>query len=107
PDVADDKIDLVGLHELLALLHAYFRPLLIVLVDNLDRQVAHLAAEVIEREFEGIAHIVADDCGRPAARADEADFHASLLGRRGPCSKEHQRRRRNEELFHGTPLWRI
>ena len=58
PDVAGDEIDLVGLDQLLGLLLADFRLEAVVFVDHLDRQTAHLAAHVIERELEGIAHIL-------------------------------------------------
>jgi len=51
----------------------------IVLVDDLDRQAADLAPEVIEAELECIAHVVANRRSRPAKRADEADFDRLLL----------------------------
>ena len=57
--------------------------MLVVLVDDLDRQAADLAAEMIERELERVAHVVADRGDRAAERADEADLDGLLLGERG------------------------
>jgi nucleoside-diphosphate-sugar epimerase len=79
PDVADNEVHVVGFDQLFSLLPAHLRPLLIVLVDHLDRQGAHLAAEMIEREFEGVAHVAADHGRRTAERTDKADLDALLL----------------------------
>ena len=79
---------MVGLDQLLGLLHADVRLLRVVFVDDLDRQAAELAAEVVETELERIAHVVADGRGRAAERADEADFDGFLLRR---CVLNHAR----------------
>src|SRR5471032_3307980 len=47
--------------------------LLVVLIDHLDRPACHLAAEMIERQFERIARVVADRGGRTAEGRDKAD----------------------------------
>src|SRR5207249_10795705 len=96
---------LVGFDELLGLLHAHFRLLLVVLVDHLDREAADLAPKVIERKLDGIAHIVADDSGRAAEGADEADLHASLLGRcrRGREHGERGSRKQNAPHLQSLP----
>ena len=82
PDVADDEVDLVGLDQLLGLLHADFGLDLVVLVDHLDRQAADLAAVMVEGELERVAHVVADRGDRAAERADEADLDGLLLRHR-------------------------
>ena len=74
PDIADDEIDLVGFDQLLGLLLADVRLLPVVFVDHLDRETADLAAHMIERELERIAHVVADHRGRAAEGRDEADL---------------------------------
>ena len=68
--------------------------LLVVLVDDLDRHAADLAAEMVERELERVAHVVADDRGRAAEGRDKADLDGLLLrqGRRGPEQQERGRR---------------
>ncbi len=98
PDVADDEIDLVGFDQLLGLLHPDVGLLRVVLVDDLDRQAADLAAEMVETELEGVAHIVADHGGRAAERADEADLDGLLLGR---CVLNHGRPRRQRQRGRG------
>jgi hypothetical protein len=55
---------------------------------------------VIERELEGIAHIVADGGGRTAETADEPDLDGLLLGERRRCPKRQQRDRSQENSFH-------
>src|SRR5258708_12052356 len=62
------------MHEFFGLLLSDVRLLLIVLVDHLDRFAAHLAAEMIERELERIAHVVADHRGRAAEGRDKPDL---------------------------------
>ena len=91
PDVADHEVDLVGLDQLLGLLHADFRLDLIVLVNHLDRHAADLAAEMVERELEGIAHVVADGRNGAAERADEADLDRLLLSHGRHCGDGGQR----------------
>src|SRR5262249_52340949 len=88
PDVAGDEVNLVGLDELLGLLDAYLGLLLIVLVNHLDRQAPHLAAQMVERKLDRVSHVVADHGGRAAERAFETYFSASLLGR-SRCGREH------------------
>ncbi len=89
---------MVGFDQLLGLLHADIRLLRVVFVDDLDRQAAELAAEVVETELERIAHVVADGRGRAAERADEADFDGFLLRR---CFLNHARRRRQRQRRRG------
>ena len=71
---------MVGLDQLLGLLHADIGLLRVVLIDHLHRQAADLAAEMIERELEGVAHVVADHGGRTAEGRDIADLDCFLLG---------------------------
>jgi hypothetical protein len=61
--------------------------LLVVLVNDLDRQAAELAAVMVKPELERVAHVVADGGGRAAECADEADLHCLLLGHRRPRDK--------------------
>ena len=65
PDVADDEVDVIGFDQFLRLLHADFGLLLVVLVNDLDRQPAELAAEMIEPKLERVFHVVADRGGGP------------------------------------------
>ena len=51
---------MVGLDQFLRLLHPDFRLELVVLIDDLDRQTAELAAVMIEPQLERILHVVAD-----------------------------------------------
>ena len=81
---ADNEIHLVGFDQLLGFLYADFRFDLVVLIDDLNRQSAKLAAKMIEAEFEGILHVVADRGRRAAERRDEADLDGLLLGQRQP-----------------------
>src|SRR6185369_2528105 len=82
PDIAGDEIDLVGLDQFFGLLLADIGLLAIVLVDHLDRLAAHLAAEMVERKLEGIAHVVADRSSRTAESRDKADLDAVGRARR-------------------------
>ena len=99
PDIAGDEIDLVGLDQLFGLLLADIRLLPVILVDHLDRLAAHLAAHMIQRQLERVAHVVADHSGRAAEGRDKAD----LDGVAGGCGL---RQRQNccacqpECLFH-------
>ena len=54
PDIAGDEIDLVGFDQLAGLLHADFGFLLVVLVNDLDRQAAELAAVMVKPELEAL-----------------------------------------------------
>src|SRR5206468_3882537 len=77
----------------------------VVLIDDLDREAAHLAAEMVEGKLDGIAHVVADDGGRAAEGADEADLHVSLLGRsrRGREHGERGSRKQNAPHLQSLP----
>ena len=86
---------MVGLDQLVGLLLADFRLEAVVLVDHLNRQPAHLAAYVVERELERVAHVIADGRGRTAERRDKADFDRFLLGY-GRARGEQQSRARNQ-----------
>src|SRR5439155_16849286 len=76
------------------------RPLLVVLVDHLDRQPAHPAPAMAERQLEGIAHVVANHGGRPRKRADEPDLHRPLLGRRRGGQQDRKRGCAKENSLH-------
>ncbi len=65
---------MIGLNQLFGLLLADIGLLLVVLVDHLDRPSIHLAADVIERQFERIARVGADRGGRAAESIDEPDL---------------------------------
>ena len=64
--IAGHEVDLVLLQHLLGELHADLGLELVVAVDHLDGEAAHLAAEVVERELDRILHVLADDRGRTA-----------------------------------------
>ncbi len=72
------KSTLSDLDQFLGLLLANIRLLPVVFVDHLDRNAAHLAAQMVERKFERVAHVVADDGSRAAEGRDEADLDRSL-----------------------------
>jgi hypothetical protein len=55
---------------------------------------------MVEREFEGIAHVIADRGNRTAERADEADFYGFLLGRRRGRCKKRSRSRGQKSFAH-------
>jgi hypothetical protein len=74
--VAGEKIDAIRFDQLVGLLLADLRLLRVVLVEDLDRLSRHLVPEMLEREVEAIAHIVADRGGGAAECADKANFHA-------------------------------
>jgi hypothetical protein len=101
PDEAGDEIDLVGFDQLLNLLDADFRLLLVIFIDDLDRQSAELAAEVVETKLESIAHVVADQGARSTECVDVPDLDRLFLsgggerrqrnGHRGnQCSPDHR-----------------
>jgi hypothetical protein len=60
----------------------------------LGGQAADLAAEMIERQLEGVAHVVADRGGGTAERRDEPDLRAVLRRRRRGCQREQGREAR-------------
>ena len=99
PDIAGDEIDLVGLDQLFGLLLADVRLLAVVLVDHFDRHAAHLAAHMIERELERIAHVVADHSGRAAEGRDKADLDG-VRRDRGLRQRQSRDARQPECLFH-------
>jgi hypothetical protein len=54
---------------------------LVVAVDHLDVQSAHLAAQVVEGQLDGVLHVLADEALRPGQRGDEPDLHRLSDGR--------------------------
>jgi hypothetical protein len=60
---------------------------LIVLVDDLHRQPTHLSTEVVEREFEGVPHVLANRSNPAAESGHEADLHFSLLAECCVCDR--------------------
>ena len=99
PDVADDEIDLVGLDQLFGLLLADVGLLAVVLVDHLDRLAAHLAAQMVERELERVAHVVADHSGGTAEGGDKADLDG-VARARGLRQRQSGNACQPECLFH-------
>ena len=71
--MAGDDRHLVLLYELVGLLLADLGPLLVILVDDLDGLAGHLAPQVIERQLDRVAHVVADDGSGTGQRRDVAD----------------------------------
>ena len=92
------KSTLSELDQLLGLLLAGFRLEAVIFVDDFDRQPAHLAAHVVERELERVAHVLTDDGNWTAERADEADLDGFLLGQ-GRARCEQQSGARGQECF--------
>ena len=74
----------------------------IILVNHLDRHAAELAPDVIKRELERVAHVIADGGGRAAERADEADLDGLLLGQ-SRCRREYEQRGRSQENSASCP----
>ena len=93
PDVPHDKVDFVGLDQLIGLLLADLRLEAVVFVYDLYGQATHFAAHMIERQLERVAHVVADDGNGPAEGADEPDFDRFVLGRHRTRCKQHGRAR--------------
>ena len=79
PIVASHHVDLIGLQQLFRDLPADFRLDLIVLVDHLHIEVAHLAAEMIEGEFEAVLLLIADESIGAAECVDIADLDFAAL----------------------------
>jgi hypothetical protein len=94
PDVAGEKTDAIGTDQLVGLLLADLGLLLIILVDDLGGDAADLAAEMVERELEAVAHIVADHRGGPAERGDETDLGALLCRNRRDRQRQQSREAR-------------
>src|SRR5262249_51220880 len=55
---------------------------------------------MVERQLEGVAHVVADHRGRAAERADEADLDAPLLRRRRHRREQDKRGGGKEKPLH-------
>src|SRR5262245_63613200 len=55
---------------------------------------------MIERELEGIAHVIADHRDRTAERADKTDFDCFLLGCRRARRKQQSGARRQKRFTH-------
>src|SRR5207249_1610012 len=71
---------------------------LVVAVDDLDLEPADLAPQVIERQLDGILHVLADDAGRARERGDEPDIDG--LGGAGDLAREQPR---HETENHAEP----
>src|SRR5207253_6266535 len=71
---------------------------LVVAVDDLDLEPADLAPQVIERQLDGILHVLADDAGRARERGDEPDLDG--LGGAGDLAREQPR---HETENHAEP----
>ena len=93
PDKTRDNVDLILVQQLLGLLLANFRLNLIVFEQDLDRNSAHLAAEMIERDHDRIAHILADNARATRQRCYETDLDLFRLGRERLRTRESQRQR--------------
>jgi len=76
--VTGEKIDLIGLDQLVRLLLSLFRLQAVILIDHRDVPACHLAVQMIEREFKCVAHIGADDRHRPAECRDKPDLDVVL-----------------------------
>jgi hypothetical protein len=59
---------------------------------------------VIERQFERVAHVVADDGDRAAKRADEADLDRFVLGRSRTRCKQYGRACSQQDFPHDVFL---
>ena len=75
---------MIGFEQFLGLLDADFGFLLVVLVNDFDRQPAELATEMIEPELKRVFHVGTDRAGGAAERTDEADLDGLVLGRSRP-----------------------
>src|SRR5262249_25948470 len=88
-DDAADEVDLVLLEHLVGELLADIGLALVVAIDDLDVEAADLPAKVIERQLDGVLHVLADDAGRSRQRGDETDLDRL---RRAHCLARSQRR---------------
>src|SRR5262249_9060380 len=61
---------------------ADFRFLRVILVDYLDGQSTHLSTEMVERQLERVAHIVANHSGWPAEGRHKSNLDRFILCRR-------------------------
>lgn len=102
PDVTGNEVDVIGFEQFLRLLHADFGLLLVVLVNDLNRQAAELATEMIEPELKRVFHVGADRAGGPAERTDKPDFDGLILSRGRPCQQRESGRRYNCNALHGA-----
>ena len=89
PDEPRHEIDVVGLDELVRLLLADLGPESVVLVEDLDVESGHLAADVLHREVDRILHVPADHAGPGGEGGHEADpdLVGPLGGRKGKGEK--------------------
>ena len=85
PDVARDEINIVLLHQLVGGLFAGIGGELIVAKDDLDIQIAGLAAQMLDRQIDGVFHVFANHRGGCGQRGDKADFHA--IGPASACQR--------------------
>ena len=77
---------------------------LVVAVDDLGLEAADLAPEMVERELDGLPHVLADDPLRAGQRGDEADLELLLGERRSgrEQSGDEPREQGTERDTHGT-----
>ena len=128
PDVAGDEIDPVGLDQLLGLLPADVRAQLVVLVDDLDRQPAHLAAEWSSANSNELRMSLPITAVGPLnvltkpiftlsaaqARASPQDGKNGSTGKNGPqhhrTLPDHTRKRRSNDRYRrqkSRPAWEL
>ena len=83
PDVTGDEIDIVLLDQLVGFLLADIGLETVVFHDQLDVEIAHLAADVFHRQLDRVFHVFTDDGGRRRQGGHETDLDAfSLRGAR-------------------------
>ena len=107
-DRADDEVDLVALEKALDLRDGHVGLQLVVDDDHLDVASAELAAELLHRELEAVAGLLAEH-GRGAGEGQQqADLQ--LLLRQGRCVRAEAEGRCKAKGFdrhvhHGLPKW--
>ena len=89
PDEPGHEVHVVGLDELVRLLLADLGLEPVVLVDDLDVEPAHLAADVVHGEVDRVLHVAAHHGGAGGEGGDEADLDLvrPLGGRNGKGEK--------------------
>ena len=82
-DRADDEVDLIALEQRLGLGDGDVGLEFVVLHDHLDLAAAELAAEVLDRELEAVAQLLAEHRRRSGERGDDADLELFLCAHGG------------------------
>src|SRR5262249_39764341 len=90
--------------QFLGLLLADVRLECVVLVNHFDWQAPDFSSHMIEREFERIAHVIANGCRRATESTYKPDFDSFLLSDRRRGCKCQRKNEENSSFRHRTSL---